>query len=250
MIFLLLFILLLPFRVEAAIAVVQSVGVQANGANSVTTADITTASANLIVCDGGAYVAASSVDVTDSKSNTYTRPIYIGSAFDGFMQGGQWYKENATGGASHNFTLTFDANGDLVLACKEVSGALTSGALDRTASKEDNGTSQTSGLSSNATATTSQNDELFAGAGIFGRYSGDTVPTAQSGFTANQSLTATTSLSMGMVSASKIVSTTSAAEFTYDISVASDGGSPAWIGTYKATVAASTAARRRIINNP
>lgn len=245
MIFLIvLILLLLPLRVDAVIAVANSVSASADGVSFITTSNITSAaSGSLFICDGAAYApGATSVDITDSKSNAYTRPIYIGNAYDGQVQGGQWYKENGAGGASHNFTFTYDVTSDLAVACKEVTGALTSGALDKSAYKEDNiGTA--TGLTSNSTATTSQNDELFSGLGALYLVGAPTSFTAQSGFTENREENTS---SQSLVSASKVVTSTQAAEFTFDAS--QEGFTLAWVTTWKATTTAATFARRRIIS--
>lgn len=238
-------LLLLPLRAHAVIAVANSVSASADGASFITTSNITSAaSGSLFICDGAAWApGAGAVNITDSKSNSYSRPIYIGNAYNAEVQGGQWYKENGTGGATHNFTLTYDVTGDLAIACKEVTGALTSGALDKLAYNEDNGGGITTGLTSNSTATTAQNDELFAGLGATYISAGSTSFTAQSGFTENQERNTT---SQGLVSASKIVSSSQAAVFTFDIGV--EGYNLAWVTTWKATTAAATFAKRRIIS--
>jgi hypothetical protein len=235
--------LLLPVQGWAVIAVVQSVGVQGAGVSSITTANITTTGANLIICDAAYYLNGNSLTgITDSKGNTYSVALgEIASAVDGEARAAQFYKENAAGGASHNFTITFSGDAYPAIACKEVSGALTSGALDKTATKADN--SGDTGLTSSTTLTTAQANELLAGGAAVGEAIGVTDFTAQGGFTENVNLSHVSGGDYGLLSASKVVSATGAYDFPFDISVSSNG-TMGWVSTWKASGVAAVVRRR------
>jgi hypothetical protein len=243
----LLLILLLPVQSWAVIAVVQSVGFSTSGVSLATTSNMTTTSTNLIICDAAAYLSGAAFDgtpVTDSKSNAYVTAISeIASASDSEARATQVYKENATGGASHNFTLTMTGNASIALACKEVSGALTSGALDKTSTKVDN--SGATNNTSDLTATTVQADELLAGGGSIAQGLGATISfTATGSFTTDQSFPNVDGGAFGLISASKVVSATSTYQFTYDLDAAPDG-SLGWISTWNASGGAAAPAVRR-----
>src|SRR5262249_20372092 len=148
-----------------AIAVVQSVSQTGELVTSITTPSVTTTSGNLLIADCSYYKSDGSfTSVTDSKSNTYTDSIAeVLSSANSLIAYRQQYKENGAGGSSHTFTLQISGSSPYpTMAVKEVSGAVTSGALDKTATKNDN--SGTTGGTSSATATTAQADELLAGA--------------------------------------------------------------------------------------
>jgi hypothetical protein len=238
--------LLLPFQSWAVIAVVQSVGSSTFGVSSVTTSNITTTGGNLLICDAAYYQnGASFTSVTDSKSNTYAHAITeFASAFDSESRARQLYKENASGGASHNFTLTMTGNAYMALACKEVSGALTSGALDKTATKSDNNGSS---VTSSTTTTTAQANELLAGGGsIAEELGGSTNFTATGSFTENQNFPNNNGGDFGLISASKVVSATGSYEFTYTLDH-TPNGSLGWISTWKASGAAAAPKRRPMV---
>lgn len=235
--FLVLIFLLIANPAWAAIAVVQAVGAGSTGADSVTTADITTTSGNLFICDSSYYFDAGGAfsSISDSKSNSYTASITDQvSSGDTFSHGRQDYKENGSGGAAHNFTANATGGGPfLSIICKEVSGALTSGALDKVASKIDN--NGNTGLTSSSTAMTSQADELLAGGGtVPGNQTGDTSFTAQSGFTENDEITGVSGVTIGLTSASKVVAATGTYAFTFD-TTNSFSGIIGWVSTWKAS---------------
>jgi hypothetical protein len=146
---------------------------------------ITSTNGNLFIADTCYYLQGNTfTSITDSKSNSYTQAgSTVVSSGDLEGQAREYYIANGTGGATHNFTVTLSGNGFPALAAKEVSDALTSNVLDRTASKSDN--SGTTGLTSSTTATTIQANELLNGLACLWPTSGTIAFTAQSGFTAN-----------------------------------------------------------------
>jgi hypothetical protein len=152
------------------------------------------------------------------------------------------YKENAAGGATHNFTFTFTTTGYPGFNCTEISGAATSGALDKTSSNVQAagvGTPRTSGL----TAATTQAAEILIGACTT---ENSRAFTSTGGFTDYLNV-ASDSDTMGIVSASLIVSTSGQKEYTTTIAL-DDAPSLCQIGTYieaAAGGAATAQARRR-----
>lgn len=233
MIWLVILFVLYAKPVWATIAVAQAVSAQQAGASSVTTADITSTNGSLFIVDTCYYLSGSSfVGITDSKSNSYVDSTNtIISSADSDARGEQVYKESGTGGATHNFTLTLSGNGFLAIAAKEVTDVVTSGALDKVATKQDN--SGTTGHTSTSTAATTQPQELWSGGGCLGSSSaGTTNFTAQSGFTEDEELPHVFATEMGLLSAHKVVSSTGAAVFTFDIDQ-SASGVIAWVTTWK-----------------
>lgn len=226
-------VLALPSQAQATIAVAQDVGAQTFGASSVTTGDLTTTNGSLFIVDGCYYLQGNSfTSITDSKSNTYTTSSgELISSGDSDGRARQVYKASGTGGAGHNFTLTLSGNGFLAIAAKEVTDALASGPLDREASKSDN--SGTTGLTSTATATTTQPQELLSGGACLGvAPAGTTAFTAQGGFTTDINLSHTSGGNQGILSAHKVETTTGAKTFTFDIDQ-STSGTIGWVTTWK-----------------
>ena len=244
-----LLLLLMTKPVDGAVAVVQSIQAQSSGqVTSITTGSITTTSGRLIICDVATRSDFGLSQINDSKGNTYSYAISpTASSADTAFRVFQSYANNIVGGASHNFTVPFDDQGHVAVVCKEVSGALTSNALDVTAIKVDN--LCTTGCTSTATAPIAQVNELLAGGGAIGvSGTGTTSYTAQSGFTANGSLSNEYAVSIGLIGASLVVSTGGGKTFTFDLSQEADGVL-GWITTWKAdTGAAAVSARRRIIS--
>jgi hypothetical protein len=189
---LLLFVLfLVPFRAEAVIGEANSISGSCVTCDFITTSSFTSAaSGSLFICDYGVYASgATSLTISDSKPTTYVDVFGGGfsSAYDSTLGGGQWAKENGAGGATHNFTLTITGGtGELSLACREVTDALTSGAFDQF-SANNNSNTATTGLTSDSTPTTTQNDEFLAGAAFaMDSGAGAITFTATGGFTESQ----------------------------------------------------------------
>lgn len=241
----LLLFLSVPQTASAAIAYVQGVSASGIGVSSLTTGSITTTNGNLLICTATAY-AGSLFLITDSKSNSYTDSIteQVSSA-DANTHLRQQYVNNATGGATHNFTYTFNITGDVDLGCIEVSGQATSNVLDKTATKIDNpnGTSQTS----SSTATTAQNDELLVGAGMLGAFFCECTFTAGGSFTARVNITADFGVTVGQIVATRVVSVSGAYEFPFTTN-ASETGAIGAISTWKAAATVG-ASKRRIITS-
>jgi len=212
-----------------ALAVVQSVSASSNGAvTSVTTGNITTTAGNLIVCDIAYYGVF--VSFVDSKGNTFVDAVaeMTGSDPDGHLR--QMYKENAAGGATHNFTLTLSPAGYPSINCTEISGASTSGALDKTSSNAQEtgvGDPRTSG----STAGTVQNAEILKGACT----SPDTGTFTSLGSFTDNFNAATDADTMGLVSAYEISSAAGAKAYTASLDL--NLRSLCLIGTYKEAAA-------------
>lgn len=238
--FLLLFFLYSP--AWAAVAVVQTASASSTGdVSSITTPNINTTTGNLIVCNASRYlVSGTNYTVSDNKGNGLgSTGISLVSSNDTNAQLKQRYQENAAGGSGHNFTLTAVSGSDyLSLACMEISGALTAGALDQVAGKDNN--SGTTGLTSSTTSTTSQANEILCGAASA---FASTTFTAQGGFTETSNYS-TDPNHEGLLSACKVVSATGAYEFLFDIGTGQNGVM-GLIGTFKATGAAGGAVVQR-----
>jgi hypothetical protein len=145
------------------------------------------------------------------------------------------YKENGVGGATHHWTMNVNPDGYNGLVAREISGALTSGALDKTATKNNN--SGTTNMTTSLTATTAQADEIVCGFGAgtvngnnFSNHSGN-------GFTVDQTINFGGGVSQPQISASKVVSATGTYEYTWDAG-GTESGIIGIVGTYKAVVAA------------
>lgn len=184
---------------------------QAEGATTCTTTGVTTTTGNLFVASTG-FCCAAFTSVTDSKGNSYTNAIAdITDAIGGKSR--QDYKENGTGGASHTFTLTGASAAFFgTMSVTEVSGAATSGALDKTATGITNpgATSHTT----SSTATTAQANELLLG---FGSTSaGPTTFTTDTGAGwTEQTNISTDADTEGLITGTRIVSATSTFAYTY-----------------------------------
>lgn len=146
---------------SAALAFVQKVSCAASASDTCTTASITTTTGNLIVVGAG-YQEDAFVSITDNKSNTYIEAIAEVACCSATNKGQQRYKANASGGASHTFTLT-GASGSFYgeISVAEISGAATASPLDKTMT----GTETSTDHSSGSTATTSQANEILIGFG-------------------------------------------------------------------------------------
>jgi hypothetical protein len=221
-----------------AIATVQSVITLGTGTTTLQSADITTTGGNLFIVDVGFYKNPNGFSsITDNKSNTFITAIAeVNSSTDANSSLTQQYKENGAGGSAHHFILTMTGSNSFMAFCvKEVSGALASGSLDQQATKVNN--SGTTGLTSTATPTLSQADELLAGIASGSDNASEVAYTAQSGFTQDQENdnNGVSASPVGLLSASKVVSSTAAATFTFDVSLTSNGVMGA-ISTWKAIV--------------
>lgn len=243
----LLFLLLSLVIVQPAysvVAFVQGVSAFGNNVSSVTTGNLTTTTGSLFVVDACYHTVGNNfVSITDSKSNTYATAIgELTSASESGLRARQSYKENGTGGATHNWTLTMDGAGYPTLAVAEISDAKTTGAVDRTASKSDN--TGTSGTSS-ATSTTGQSEEIIMGSGCSCTANNATLTTTASGFTEDANIINSGGDHCGMVTAHRVVSAVNTYEYTWDADE-SVAGMIGMIGTYKEDIgAAATRAPRK-----
>jgi hypothetical protein len=118
--------------------------------------------------------------ITDNKSNTYTQ---IGAATAIAGTGGSYltrlyYCENATGGSSHQVTVTLSAAALLTIFLVEITGGATSSSLDQHAETLD----FSSPYSSGATATTTNAADLLVSM-YFGSSVSNPATHAQSGGT-------------------------------------------------------------------
>lgn len=151
-------------------AVAQSTMKSQSGSGSVTTNALTTQASGSIFVVIAAGQAGISNTVTDSKSNSYGLPIL--DLENGAGQGVKlWYKENGVGGASH--TATNAGIGDGTLYFLELTGMLTSGALDQSDSNLDS----TNVFTTDTITTTQAVETIIAVASGIGDY------TAGNGFT-------------------------------------------------------------------
>lgn len=172
-----------------AIAVAQNLGTQHFSASSGNaTFGSSTTTGNLIVVVVHGERAGAQVDVptiTDSKSNTYTQAVDSGltTGVSVTNRSQIFYKENATGGASHQITVTFAGSRGCVWSAFEISGALTASSLDQVSSAKGTvaGTDASVGPSS---ATTQADEIVIVGAGTRADTSANIVMTAaSSGYT-------------------------------------------------------------------
>jgi hypothetical protein len=221
-----------------AIAVVQSTQATGYTVTSFTTPGLTTTGGNLFIAEYLRSDTAGTASIADSKSNTYTgttAEIASGDA-DG-RNARQLYKENGAGGSGHTFTLNVgNANGYAGLVVREVSGALISGSLDQTATKNNN--SGTTGMTTSLTAATAQGDEIVCGFGA-GTIAGNNFTNhSGNGFTVDQTINFAGGVSEPQISASKVVSVTGTYEYTWD-AAGSETGIIGIVGTYRAVVAAA-----------
>ena len=195
-----------------AIAVAQTVAATTTGSSSsVTTAAITTqSSGSVLIACYSAWSSAIGPTVSDSKSNTWTQ-IYQNRPDSKYT--GIYYVENATGGASHTFTLDNTAYSPFVVL--EITGAKTSGALD----KDENGTTASgpTARSSPTTATTAQADELLLGLGA-NVTTASITQTSAGGWTTHHNYTFTSSQYVGLIIATQIVSSTGTYDYDYTLS--------------------------------
>lgn len=191
-----------------SIAVVQSVSAAGSVVSSITTANITTTPANLIIGDTNFYPTGSFLSFTDSKSNSYTNNIPEHGSVVG---GREEYNENIAGGSSHNFTLTLSGVGYPTIAVTEVSGHAAS-PFDKSAIVEDaSGTTHTTA----STGTLSQAAELAIGMGY---------PSSTSDLSVSAPWTQLENISNngshgGIITAYQIVSANTALTFTFVTSV-------------------------------
>lgn len=114
--------------------VAQSTFKSQSGAGNTTNAITTQTSGSIFVVGCAAQSGTISLTLTDSKSNSYGSPILelgSGSGADGKI----WYKENGVGGSGHTWSNSSAADGTLYAV--ELTGMLTSGSLDQTASNTD-----------------------------------------------------------------------------------------------------------------
>jgi len=202
-----------------SIAVVQVVGVSGTGSaiTSVTTAGITTTTANLVILNGQklTYVTAGAPTFSDSNSNSWAAESIAVTTYGSVTKADyrERYNANITGGASHTFTLNGGGiNSYPVLIATEVSGHAAS-PLDQVATATN--TSSTTHTSA-STATTSQNNELLHGCGmddfgVTGATHSVSAPWTQD-FEKNEVAAGGTP---GGISASQIVAATGTYSFTY-----------------------------------
>ncbi len=206
-----------------AIALVSSTQ-KAGTASGLTTTSIDTTGATLIVICMASYGASAVPTVSDSKSNTWiTRTSYT--------PGGDTtrhtiaYCENPTVGSGHTFTLS----GSGIYPAAEVrafSGTLTASSYDT-----ENGTSTSSGVTSQAvgSVTPAANGEvLVAGWSLYG---GITSPSVNSGFTLGTGVAYGAGSNFGLQSAYLIQ--TSAAAVNPTLSWTSSVKSASSIATFK-----------------
>ncbi len=189
----------------------------------------TSTAGNLIVLD--VNTSDTGATIADSKSNTYTRwPT-------GFVDDGAgwftacYYKENCAGGASHTISITTAGGNYSVVNATEYSGIATASARDKETGATGTGTS----LSSGATATLSQADELVVGFGAK-EDGGNTAWTQGAGYTLRGNVTDGTAGGLGFLE-DKIVAATTAVTAT-----ATHANSAQWfcgVITFKGVAAAA-----------
>ena len=123
-------------------------------------------------------------DVTDSKSNTYTRLAYItATASSQYSGSGIYYCANPSStGASHTVTYTDTNNtsATIMIEAIEISGQNTSGGADQTATAS--ATSGTAG-GTGTTGTTTQADEISIALCSFYNFGAPVVSATPSGYT-------------------------------------------------------------------
>lgn len=114
-------------------AVAQST--KKSGSGSITTDALTTqASGSVFIVAAAAQAGGINNAISDSKSNSYGSPIL--DIENGVGMGVKlWYCENGTGGSGHTVTNTSIVDGTLYFL--ELTGMLTSGALDQSAQNTD-----------------------------------------------------------------------------------------------------------------
>lgn len=154
-------------------AIAQSTKKSQSGAGVTTNALTTAATGSVFVVICAAQDGTINSTITDSKSNSYGAPIL--DLVNGAGQGIKvWYKENGAGGASHTVSNSTAADGTLYLL--ELTGMLTSGALDQSASNLDS----TNPFVTTGITTTTATQTIIAAASGIGAY------TPSGGFTTVQ----------------------------------------------------------------
>lgn len=193
---------------HAAIAVVQTVSCEAQGATTCNAGPVTTTNGNLFVASTS-YCCDTFTSITDNNSNVYVNAI--ADQADG--SGGtirQDYKAVGTGGAGHTFTVTgASASFFATLSVQEVSGAAAS-PLDQTAADTD---AISTSHSTPSTGTTAQADELLIGVG--GTISTTTYTTDTGAGWTEATNVATDADSEGMVTGYMVVSAVGTYAYTY-----------------------------------
>ena len=122
-----------------ALAVAQSKGGHADGSTTLALAfdSGTASSGSLIVVAFSIYrPGGHSIAVNDNKGNTYVE--VTGASISGAsVVTSIWYCENASGGSGHTVTITDNSGAEFHGAALEITGALTSGALDKANAQDD-----------------------------------------------------------------------------------------------------------------
>lgn len=217
-----------------AIAVGQKVKGVFSGSSGTTAAITTAATGSVIVRLMEWDNTLNFTSITDSKSNTYTQ-ISVERTIS-TIKGRAYYKENATGGASHTFSGAVSSSANISLYVLEITGALTSGALDQSNSQTDAASPFTS-----PSITTTQAAELIW-AGLIGNSATTPATHAEStGFTIQNDVT-TGGPDWTGCDASKIVASTG----TYNSSFTENGGSSAcvFIASFKESGGGGGAVKR------
>ncbi len=224
--FLLILVLQLPSVSWGAAAFVQQCGTGSTGSTSTTTSctfGSNTTAGNAIV---GYYavndVQANSITSIAGCGNTYSRPQTLQANSDTSTW---FYAENIAGGACTITVTTSGAEPYRSMVVHEVSGVLTSGALDVSASQSVAGSTTTDSATSGAATTTANGDYIFgamrvantltetvsAGTGFTGRVTGaggadetpyrseDKIQTSAGSIAATFTLTSADTVHVGMI---------------------------------------------------
>lgn len=203
-----------------SIAVVQSVSAAGSSVLSITTANINTTSANLIVGDNYYYAPGGFSSFSDNKSNSYTNNI---AEYGTTVMGREYYNANIIGGSGHNFTSALNVSlGYPSVAVTEISGHDPS-PFDKSGTVDDvSGTTHTT----SSTGTLSQAAELAIGMGGAGAVSTLSVSAP---WTQLQNISQDGSRE-GIITAYQIVSSTTALTFTWQssASILSAGSISTW----------------------
>lgn len=208
-----------------------SIGVSASAAGtatSITTGAVTTTTGSCLLLFMN-WSSATFTSVTDSKSNSWTQ---VSTELNASSHKTRCYVcYNATGGASHTFTLTLAASNDLNLFMVEIPGAATSSGVDQAGRTSDS----SSPFTTTGLTTTQANEALVTF--ISGNSSSNPATHAETGLgssTIQQNITNGALYWVGAL-ATKLVSATG----TYTPSWTENGSSNAhvWLVTVKEAAA-------------
>lgn len=188
-----------------------------SGATSGASPALSTTTGNTLIVDiviAKQYANYSSI--ADTSSLTWTQsiaPFVTGTDGITFSEGRELYNCNITGNASHTVTVTLDASGHGVFSVEEISGLLTSGALDQVSHTSEGSTTNNATHTCASTSTTSQANQLWHGFGFDNIKNAFHTYTVGAGWTQGQKVN--DAGASGIITGYQIVSSTGTPGFVY-----------------------------------